>query len=167
MSTTSITSGKQQRIFPRRSCNGCTKCCEGWLEAEIEGEKMYPGKPCQFKGENGCTAYENRPEDPCRVYSCYWLEDPQYVPEEFWPMNSNTIMTRRWHNDIPYLEFTEAGGKLPVEMLDWAIQSVQLGFIKNIVYKLNGNDRFITSNEKFAHEVMGTIANKQAEQEQK
>ncbi len=165
MSTTSITSDKQSKIFARRSCNGCTKCCEGWLSAEIEGEEMYPGKPCQFKGEKGCTIYDTRPEEPCRTYSCYWLEDPQYVPEEFWPMKTNNIMSRRWTSSgIPYLEIIEAGDKLPVEMLDWAIQSVQLGFIKNIVYKLNGKDRFITSNENFAKEIMGVKAKEEQEQ---
>jgi Fe-S-cluster containining protein len=117
---------------------------------------IYPGNPCKFKGDTGCTIYEDRPIHPCRNYQCYWLEDPEFVPEEFWPMKSNTIMTRRsTGSGIPYLEIKEAGDTLSVEILDWAIQNVQLGLIKNFVYTLNGKQRFITSNQKFAEELMG------------
>ena len=138
-----------------RSCNGCTKCCEGWLKAEIKGEWMSPGKPCRFKTDKGCGIYDERPTEPCKTYKCLWLEDSELVPEEFWPGSTNVILTKRWtESNIPYLEMIEAGGKLPVEVLDWAIQNVQLGIIKNFVYTVDGHRRFITSQGKFAEEMM-------------
>ena len=49
-------------VVEGRSCDGCTKCCEGYLAGEIQGKQMGFGKPC-FLVEigKGCNDYENRP----------------------------------------------------------------------------------------------------------
>ena len=39
----------------KRSCDGCTACCEGWLMGEAYGNKFYSGCPCYYKSENGCS----------------------------------------------------------------------------------------------------------------
>jgi hypothetical protein len=141
---------------PKRQCGSCTKCCDGWLTTEIEGQAVCKGSPCKYRTDAGCSNYQNRPVDPCRTYECAWLTDSALVPESFKPVNSGVIMTRRWtpKNSIPYLEIKEAGNRLPVEVLDWAIQQVQHGLVKNIHYEIAGVWRHITSQQGYAEEMI-------------
>ena len=117
-----------------RSCNGCTKCSEGWLTDEVNGENLSPD----------------------RQYECLWLSNPDLVPDDFWPKTSGTILSKRVTpiNKIPYIEIKEAGNRLPVEILDWAIQHVQHGLIKNIRYEVGGVIRDITSQQDYAKEMI-------------
>lgn len=104
-----------------RSCADCTKCCEGWLTAEIHGEQMYPGKPCQFCQPGvGCSSYDNRPKDPCKTFECMWkaVDD---VPIEFKPSEVNAIISKQEINGIPYLVLQEAGEKMRAEVVSWFI----------------------------------------------
>lgn len=104
-----------------RSCEGCTKCCEGWLTANIKGEDMYPGKPCQFVDPGvGCTIYKDRPRDPCKMFSCMWKAVPD-VPEEFKPSESGIILHRQDVNGISYLNASEAGNEISPVMLSWFV----------------------------------------------
>ena len=57
---------------PSRNCGMCTACCDGWLTANIRGHEMRVGVPCHFRGEGGCTIYQDRPVDPCRGFHCAW-----------------------------------------------------------------------------------------------
>ena len=76
-----------------RECGTCTACCEGWLKGEIRGHKMYPGKNCHFLGCNGCTIYEDRPQEPCRNFECVWLKDKSgIIPEWMKPELSKVII---------------------------------------------------------------------------
>ncbi len=45
-------------------CQPCTACCDGWLQIVVEGQPVYPGKPCHHSTGSGCNDYANRPEDP-------------------------------------------------------------------------------------------------------
>lgn len=104
-----------------RSCDGCTKCCEGWLSATIHGEEMYPGKPCQFVDAGvGCKIYNKRPKDPCKNFACMWkvVDD---VPEEFKPSEIDVIFTRYDIQGVPYLAAVEAGSKLDSSVLSWFV----------------------------------------------
>lgn len=107
-----------------RSCDGCTKCCDGWLVGKIAGEMMYPGKPCQFCQPGvGCSNYDNRPQDPCRTFMCLWRED-ETVPIEFKPSEVNSIISRQEVDGIPFLGLQEAGETMRPEVLDWFIKFV-------------------------------------------
>jgi len=113
-----------------RSCGTCTKCCEGYLLATVGDIDLFPGKPCHFVEINsGCSVYEDRPEDPCRVFKCEWLTQP-LIPEWLKPNLSNVIFVSYDPNpDYPldnikaygYTALVEAGGKLTAQTLSWAI----------------------------------------------
>lgn len=105
-----------------RSCNGCTKCCEGWLSANIKGHDMYPGKPCYFVEIGiGCKEYEDRPKDPCISYNCMWVSNID-VPEEFSPINTGVIIDiQNRENNISFVCLTPAPNNPSIEMLSWAV----------------------------------------------
>jgi len=104
-----------------KSCGSCTKCCEGWLYADIKGHKMYPGKPCFFvEIGKGCKDYENRPEQPCKTFNCGWImiED---MPEEFKPEQSGVIMQYVNNNDNPFIALIKAPNNPNEQLLSWAV----------------------------------------------
>ena len=125
-----------------RSCDGCTKCCEGWLWSEAHGHKFWPGRPCHFLGEKKCSIYENRPVDPCVNFRCEWL-DNENIPEWMKPNVSNVIIYKRIENDSEILEFTEAGSRLDSRVLSWIFMSYVDEKIGNVKYQLDGGWNYI------------------------
>jgi hypothetical protein len=113
-------------ILENRSCDGCTKCCEGYLAGDIRGHWMGINNdktvtPCFFlEIGKGCKEYEKRPVDPCRTFKCDYLTNPE-IPESFKPSNANAIFTTRTIKGIEYMQLIEAGRKLDSEVLSWAI----------------------------------------------
>jgi len=106
-----------------RKCDGCTACCDGWLTGTAYNKQFYPGHPCHFSSCNGCAIYEDRPEFPCKVYSCEWILNGE-IPEWMKPNKSNVIITRRdWdHPDGSkqmYLDVVEIGTKIDSTVLNW------------------------------------------------
>lgn len=99
-----------------RECNGCTKCCE-WLVADVYGHRLQPGRPCPFKGETGCTIYNER-DKICRTYKCDWLQNTD-IPEWMKPNLSNVIVTRREWSQGYYLEILETGKDIDPKVLNW------------------------------------------------
>jgi hypothetical protein len=111
---------------PKRQCSPCTACCEGWLKAEIEGQKLRPGSPCRYSTGKGCAIYERRPEKPCRTFICGWLAEDSPLPESFRPSECGAIviLNRPWKG----FEVTWAvpvGEKIPEDTLDWLINQVR------------------------------------------
>lgn len=105
----------------KKECGTCTKCCEGWLSANIKGHDMYPGKPCFFvEIGKGCKDYENRPKEPCKIFSCGWT-DIEDMPEEFRPEVSGVIMHFKENNGNPYIVLSKAPSNPTVQYLSWAI----------------------------------------------
>ena len=113
-----------------RSCGTCTKCCEGYLVATVGDIQLFPGKPCHFlEMGSGCSVYEDRPVDPCRVFKCGWLSDPM-IPEWIKPNLSDAIFIR-YHSDpdapldtidaYEHTKLVEAGSKLGSQVLSWAV----------------------------------------------
>ena len=127
----------------KRSCGECSKCCEGWLEGDIFGRRMYPGVNCFFleKGERGCTIYESRPLDPCRNYRCAWLDEVDGIPAWLKPNLSDVIITRKLHGGasgiVSYYEVVEAGKKMDVSVLNWLVHWA-LDKKLNVVYTIDG-----------------------------
>jgi hypothetical protein len=129
----------------QRQCGECTRCCEGWLKANIKGHKVYPGRACYFLGKN-CTIYEDRPASPCQTYNCEWMTNKDF-PEWMRPDISNVIVTERIREGIEYFEVKETGKEISSIVLNWLIQEV-IRIQKNLIYRLNGqvykigNDEF-------------------------
>ena len=125
-----------------RSCDGCTKCCEGWLWSEAYGHKFWPGRPCHFMCEKGCSIYENRPIDPCKNFKCEWLENNN-IPEWMKPSVSNVIIYKRNEDGKDLLEFTEAGSRLDPRILSWIFMNFVDEKIGNVKYQLDGGWNYI------------------------
>jgi len=135
-------------ILPERKCGNCQKCCEGWLEADIYGNKMQAGQPCFYleKGEGGCSIYENRPKDPCIDYKCAWLEEPGTFPAWLKPNLSNVIITKKTieDTDISYYQAVEAGSKMDASVLHWFMMfALRTGTC--IMYEIEGKSHTLAS----------------------
>jgi hypothetical protein len=128
----------------KRSCDGCTKCCEGWLQGEAYGHNFFPGRPCFFLGKK-CTIYENRPETPCRTFNCEWVANDTF-PAWMKPDLVNVIITKQVNNNIIYYEIAEAGSILDPKVLSWLFQWA-INNKHNIVYYLDGGRNCIGSRE--------------------
>lgn len=102
-----------------RSCDSCSKCCE-WFEGTVHGKAFWPGRPCHYSC-NGCTIYETRPENPCKSYSCMWLDNSIDFPEWIKPDKVNAIFTWKTVNGIQYMDLIEAGEIMRSDVLGWAI----------------------------------------------
>ena len=101
-----------------RECGDCTACCEGWLPDESLG--MHPGKPCQHCKAGGCTIYDDRPENPCRVFRCAWLQEADAFPESMRPDRCGAIvLAARYWREWSVLQATPAGEKIPRDTLEW------------------------------------------------
>jgi hypothetical protein len=129
-----------------RSCNNCTKCCEGWLTTEIKGIKIYPGKPCPLVDISiGCKDYENRPESPCKAFKCEWLVNDQ-IPEDFSPIKIDTIFLAHYIDGIGYLQAAEAGKSISTEVVSWLfLYHKNTGF--NIAWDIGEKRYWVGTNE--------------------
>lgn len=117
-----------------RQCDGCTKCCDGWLVGVAHGKGFWPGRPCHFVGKTGCTIYENRPEAPCKTFQCEWLKNED-VPEWMKPDRENIIIVERQKDDIKFWKVEEAGSKISVEALSWLVSHCIVNSI-NLYYTI-------------------------------
>ena len=143
-------------IVEGRSCEGCTKCCEGHLRADIklsDGTTTWIGQeedsslhPCPFvKIGTGCTVYDKRPVNPCAVFRCDYLTDAS-MPDTFKPSRANAIFSTRTIKGIEYTMLIEAGRKLDSEVLSWAIEK-HLSEGTNFAWRVLGNIFWIGSEE--------------------
>lgn len=133
-------------VIQERSCGTCTKCCEGWLSANIKGHEMHPGKPCFFLADGKCTDYTGRP-NTCKVYNCAWKSEPETFPEWMRPDRTGTIISKiilPSRNDLTHYEVAESGGSLDVKTLNWLIQwCLDKGI--NLFYEIEGKHHVIGS----------------------
>jgi len=131
----------------KRSCDGCTACCEGWLTANVHGKYMYSGRPCHFKGQGHCTVYDQRPE-LCTAFRCEWLVNND-IPEWLKPDLSKVILYRRTVGDLEYVNVVETGVKIDSTVLNWIVlHALQSGL--NIRYQVDGGFNYIGSPEFLA-----------------
>lgn len=136
----------------KRTCGDCTRCCEGWLPADINGHTMYPGKPCHFLAQSKCTIYKDRPENPCKVYKCAWIEDETF-PEWIKPNLSNIIISKKIpeNKNLTYYDVTETGRKIDSTVLNWIIQWALLNSV-NLIYSVD-NIRYMLGSSEFTQAV--------------
>jgi hypothetical protein len=127
---------------PGRSCEGCTKCCEGYLDSTVKvgavTHELKINNPCVFlQVGKGCGVYNERPKDPCRDFRCQYLVD-EMVPEEMKPSRSNVILTvEEIVPGVEYIIAHEAGGSLEGENLKW-VRSLYDTYFVNIAWKEDG-----------------------------
>ena len=83
--------------MPLRPCGDCTACCEGWLFSHTLDLK--PGKPCQNCTKSGCAIYAERPQDPCRDFTCAWVHPESGLPDDMRPDRCGAIVkwNYRWN----------------------------------------------------------------------
>jgi len=131
-----------------RNCDGCTKCCEGWLTGSAHGYDFSPNKPCHFLQKHGCGIYEFRPYSPCKTFKCEWKQNKS-IPEEFKPDKINAIFIKRERQDYTTLDVVEAGKPLSSEVLHFVIQLFQQNKYENIRYQHAGTFHVLGKNSKF------------------
>ena len=110
----------------KRECGECGACCEGWLTGVVRDREFYPGMPCHFRGCDGCSIYEDRPEYPCKTYSCEWLKSDN-LPMWMKPSESGVIISGKDWVDADgakqvFLEVLEMGKKIDPTVLNWLFQ---------------------------------------------
>ena len=112
-------------------------CCQGWFSGSAYEHTFHAGKPCHFVCEKGCSIYNERPEVPCKSYTCAWLIDSDF-PEWFKPNLSKVICTwKEWKPENYYLEVRECGEKIDSKILSWLFMKYENNHY-NFVYQLDG-----------------------------
>jgi len=107
---------------------------------------MFAGQPCHFleKGCRGCTIYKDRPKDPCKEYTCAWLDDPS-LPAWLKPDISNVIITKKTFMEDKsgsYYQIIETGKKIDASVLNWIINWALKNQL-NIHYQVDGKFHFM------------------------
>lgn len=106
-------------ITPERTCGTCTKCCEGTLHGAVNGVPFYKGMPCTHcVPSQGCSIYEERPEDPCKKFKCSWLTDYS-VPEWMKPNLSGAIVHERNTKSFSFPILMPNAEDVSVNTLSW------------------------------------------------
>lgn len=131
-----------------RNCNGCTKCCEGYLVTSVLGIIVGPGQPCKFSQKNvGCRVHSARPYDPCKIFQCHWKENTN-IPEWLKPDKVNAIILMKSLEDFIYLRIVKAGVKQDPKIYEWAEEASKKG--KHVVaYDDLGKIIVYSQNQKF------------------
>lgn len=137
-----------------RSCGTCTKCCEGYLTGNIEGHPMSYGVPCHFLQQGvGCKRYETRPNNPCKTFTCGWLDDKK-IPDFIKPEICGVIIVERVIHENTYSVFIQAPNQIEGEFLDWAKEYYKKNKKNYLYYDANGKIHYAGSKE-FLREIKG------------
>lgn len=86
-------------VSAERNCDGCTVCCDGWLNGKVNEHYFYPGQKCHYVSDNGCSIYEDRPTLPCKIFGCGWLLDKE-IPEWMKPSNIQAVILTSTTNKL-------------------------------------------------------------------
>lgn len=120
-----------------RDCGSCTACCDGWMAGMINGHEMKPGTPCHYVREGACSIYAERPESPCRTFSCAWVVADSPFPDEFRPDRLGVIIVRiKWREQLAYL--LRSAGHDPDAALLGAMQRFSMQTGRPFFYEIAG-----------------------------
>jgi hypothetical protein len=144
--TVTIVDKPAEEIKPQRSCDGCTKCCQGHLHGTAHGHSFQSGKPCFFVGDKGCSIYADRPQNPCVDFKCEWLAQ-DYLPMWFRPDLSKVIVVKRQHDDGEWFEVCEAGQKMDSAVLSWILVWAANNK-KNVRYQVDGGWNWLKNSDR-------------------
>lgn len=103
-----------------RECGDCTACCEGWLNANIDGQILSPGVACRHLCSTGCGIYPNHPQDPCQGFECAWLTSDSALPDWMQPNQCGAIVVlnfpwKGWQT----IRAVAVGETIPDKTLEW------------------------------------------------
>jgi hypothetical protein len=130
----------------QRSCGTCTKCCEGNVYGTVFDTPFYKGKPCSFADINhGCSIHKDRPDTPCKQFSCLWLKD-ETVPLWLKPDAVEAILTENIVNGISYICLIECEGVMRADVLSWFF-SYSINNNLNFCWQVKGGFSWIGSQE--------------------
>lgn len=135
-----------------RSCDGCTKCCDGWLTGSAHGHDFYPGKKCYWSSKNGCNIYDYRPHDPCVTFKCYWKTN-HLIPFEFKPNKIGVIFVERFLEGFFFLDVNYGGNSIPKVVIDWLYEMLSVDKLVNVRYRQDGK-YVCLSNDNAFHDMM-------------
>lgn len=136
------------KIVSDRDCNGCTKCCEGWLAGTAHGHDFHKGKRCFWMSKSGCNIYDFRPIDPCVNYKCLWKTE-KIVPLEFKPSSVGVIITPRLEDGFHYISIIYAGNEIPNIMRVWIKKMLDEGKVENFLYIGDKHSEIFSNNIEF------------------
>ena len=130
-----------------RQCGSCTKCCEGWLSANIYGQEIGEGNPCRFLTDK-CSIYDIPRPYVCGEFRCGWLRDDGTLFDE-WMRPDITdhilVFTREigcsWYEIVPTQE------TISLTFLSYILSIAKQHDI-NIKYRL-GESFVLIGNEEF------------------
>lgn len=75
-----------------RECGDCAACCQGWLTTHALGNDIFVDHPCPHTDGHGCTIHADRPNDPCKLFFCAWVESGSDLPGWMHPGLSGVIV---------------------------------------------------------------------------
>jgi len=130
-----------------RSCDGCSKCCEGWLSGEAYGYKFSPGLRCAFLNK-GCSIYPNHPDDPCKSFECEWKSN-RSLPEWLKPDKVNAIILKKYLEKHQYYMIVAAGSTIDTKVKKWANDFSLESLSNHIVVNNNGQFEIYSKNRQF------------------
>ncbi len=139
------------KIQPRE-CQPCTACCDGWLQIQVEGKPVYPGRPCHHSTGSGCDDYANRPEDPCVHFVCGWRMDGSPLPDWMKPNNAKVVVLfdqSQWRG-LPLDVAVPVGRRIPPRALNW-LQDFAMKNQRVLVYSEQHVENGKFSNRQAAH----------------
>ena len=91
------------------------------MRTVIDGQPVYPGRPCQHSTGAGCRVYEIRPEEPCRRFECDWVRPDSVLPQWMKPNEARVIVLpalRLWQG-LPVDVALPVGRRIPERALGW------------------------------------------------
>lgn len=152
--------GQIMKLLPltnKKTCGDCTKCCEGFLQSNIEGHAVTIGQPCFFLDQlKGCTIYKDRPHDPCVTFNCAWLEDKR-MPDEYKPNNCGVMIRKGMLHDMEFFFLIPAPKNPSNEMIEWAKEYYKKDNLhyctEDIAYAF-GSKEFMTEVRKHSDEFL-------------
>jgi len=80
---------------------------------------MRPGKPCVHSVKQGCGIYEKRPQIPCVVFKCAWLQEQTNWPQHMKPSECGAIVIFDEWKRRDVISATPTGQKIPPDTLEW------------------------------------------------
>ena len=93
-----------------RECGDCTACCTALL-IDVGDIKSNAYEPCKHLTAKGCGIYKDRPENPCRSFSCAWLQG--HMEEKDRPDRSGGIVWQTIRDGERITLVSEVGGMEP------------------------------------------------------
>ena len=144
------------KLHATRRCGTCTRCCDGWLEGEVRGHRMFPGQRCHFVADAGCTIYAQRPQSPCRGFVCGWMQPESDLPDDWRPDRIGVIVIDTHWRGAPAKIIVSAGndpGETVLEGLRAQAQATRAPFF----YEQRG-ERFGYGPPDFQREMAARVA---------